>query len=236
MGKGVGASMELGESIRERRSIRKFTSEPVPRKILREILSAALWAPSSINTQPWECWVAGGKNLKALAQALCDEGAKGTPPRPDFTTLGFRREPYLGRMRENGKQLWGLLGYDREDKTQRPAFFLSMLRFFDAPQAIFVCLDGQLGELSLFDCGCFVQNICLLATARGLGTCIEQSPAYYPNTVRKYVAIPPEKKIVVAIAIGHPDERAVLNQFRSTRGPVEEFVHWPDDAEGFIAQ
>jgi nitroreductase len=42
------------------------------------------------------------------------------------------------------------------------------------------------------------------------------------------VAIPQEKKIVVAIAIGHPDEEAILNQFRSNREPLEEFVHWQD--------
>jgi nitroreductase len=131
-------------------------------------------------------------------------------------------------MRENGKQLWGLLGFDRHDKTQRRFFYLSMLRFFDAPQAILLCLDGELGGLSLFDCGFFVQNICLLATERGLGTCIEQAGVFYPDVVRRYVAIPPDKKLVVAIAIGYPDEEAVLNQFRSKRGPLEEFVHWQE--------
>jgi nitroreductase len=220
--------MELSKSIRERKSIRKFKSDPVPQAILQEILEAALWAPSSINTQPWECWVVGGETLRKVAQALYEEGAKEAPPRPDFKRTEIWKEPYLRRMRENGKRLWGLLGFDRQDKEQRKAFALSMLKFFDAPQAIFLCLDSELGDLSLFDCGCFVQNICLLATEKGLGTCIQQSAVLYPDMIRRYVAIPQEKKIVVAIAIGHPDEEAILNQFRSNREPLEEFVHWQD--------
>ena len=37
----------------ERRSIRGFTKEPVPKELIQEILSIAQRAPSSMNTQPW---------------------------------------------------------------------------------------------------------------------------------------------------------------------------------------
>ena len=53
--------MELLEAIQNRKSIRKFKPEPVPRIMLEEILQATLRAPSAINTQPWECWVVGEK-------------------------------------------------------------------------------------------------------------------------------------------------------------------------------
>ena len=103
-----------------------------------------------------------------------------------------------------------------------------MLKFFDAPQAIFLCLDAGLGDLSLFDCGCFVQTICLLATSKGLGTCIQQSGVFYPDIIRKYMAIPEEKKILIAVTIGHPDWGALINQFRSNRESLENLVHWQD--------
>lgn len=57
--------MELLEAIQTRRSIRQFRPDPVPRALLQEILQAALRAPSSINTQPWECWVAGENRCDA---------------------------------------------------------------------------------------------------------------------------------------------------------------------------
>ncbi len=220
--------MELLEVIHERRSIRKFKSDPVPRSLLQQILQAALRAPSSVNTQPWECWVAGGETLKRLSQALYEEAEKGSPSRSDFRFPEIWKEAYMRRMRDNGKRLFGLLGIDRQNKEKRRAFDLFMYKFFDAPQVVFLCLDVSLGEYSLFDCGCFVQNICLLSTSNGLGTCIQASGVAYPDIIRKYVAIPDEKKIFLAIAIGYPDRGDIVNQFTSNREPLENFVHWED--------
>ncbi len=80
----------------------------------------------------------------------------------------------------------------------------------------------------MFDCGGFVQTVCLWATEKGLGTCIQHSGVNYSDIIRKYVPIPEEKKILVAIAIGYPDEEAVVNRFRSNREPLENVVHWTD--------
>lgn len=45
--------MELLEGLHTRRSIRKFTDEPVTREQLRDILHAGTMAPSGMNNQPW---------------------------------------------------------------------------------------------------------------------------------------------------------------------------------------
>jgi len=68
----------------------------------------------------------------------------------------------------------------------------------------------------------------LLAASKGLGTCIQASGVAYPDLIRKHVAIPEEKKIFVAIAIGYPDWGDGVNQFKSNREPLENFVHWED--------
>ncbi|MFW6005426.1 MAG: nitroreductase family protein [Desulfonatronovibrionaceae bacterium] len=41
------------EAIRERRSIRKFTADPVSAEQMASILEAGRWAPSGLNNQPW---------------------------------------------------------------------------------------------------------------------------------------------------------------------------------------
>ena len=46
--------MELLEAIRTRRAIRRFKKEPVPPDLIEKLLEAARWAPSSVNSQPWE--------------------------------------------------------------------------------------------------------------------------------------------------------------------------------------
>ncbi len=42
------------DSIRNRRSIRKYTSQPVPQDLVSKLLEAAMAAPSAGNEQPWE--------------------------------------------------------------------------------------------------------------------------------------------------------------------------------------
>ncbi|MCX6098040.1 MAG: nitroreductase family protein, partial [Caldiserica bacterium] len=42
------------DTIRNRRSIRKYTADPVPQELVTRLLQAAMSAPSAGNEQPWE--------------------------------------------------------------------------------------------------------------------------------------------------------------------------------------
>lgn len=54
-----------------RRSIRKYTDQPVPREILETLLKAAMAAPTAMNAQPWEFVViTEQKTLAALRGSL----------------------------------------------------------------------------------------------------------------------------------------------------------------------
>src|SRR6266540_2284968 len=48
--------MELFEAINGRRSVREYTDEAISDGLLRELIDAAIQAPSAINQQPW-CFV-----------------------------------------------------------------------------------------------------------------------------------------------------------------------------------
>lgn len=43
----------IQEAIRNRRSIREFTDQPVEPDLVKKIISAGIWAPSGLNNQPW---------------------------------------------------------------------------------------------------------------------------------------------------------------------------------------
>ena len=45
--------MDAVEAILSRRSIRKYTSQPVPHELVEDLLKAAMSAPSAGNEQPW---------------------------------------------------------------------------------------------------------------------------------------------------------------------------------------
>ena len=62
--------MEVLQAIQERRSIRKFKQEPVPRKILDQILEAATLAPSGKNKQPWKFYVIQGEKRTEMIHAM----------------------------------------------------------------------------------------------------------------------------------------------------------------------
>ena len=59
-----GESLEVFEAIKGRRSIRKYTQEPVPEDLVLKILDAGRWAPSASNRQPWSFIVLRDKEVR----------------------------------------------------------------------------------------------------------------------------------------------------------------------------
>ncbi len=49
--------MEVKEALLARRSVRKYTSEPVSDNDINELLIAGMSGPSAVNRQPWEFYV-----------------------------------------------------------------------------------------------------------------------------------------------------------------------------------
>lgn len=49
--------MELKDVLLKRRSVRKFTDEPVSKEMIEELLHAAMSGPSACNKKPWEFYV-----------------------------------------------------------------------------------------------------------------------------------------------------------------------------------
>lgn len=62
--------MELQTCIEQRRSVRKYKNQSVPRELIREIIKAAPFAPSWKNSQVSRYYVAEGNAKKELASYL----------------------------------------------------------------------------------------------------------------------------------------------------------------------
>ena len=61
--KRSSATMDVLEAIHSRRSIRKYTDETVAPETIKELLSAAMSAPSAVNAQPWAFIVIDDREL-----------------------------------------------------------------------------------------------------------------------------------------------------------------------------
>jgi nitroreductase len=57
--------MELSAAIYTRRSVSEYTTQPVDDKTIRELINAAVQAPSAVNRQPWSFCVERDKALLA---------------------------------------------------------------------------------------------------------------------------------------------------------------------------
>ncbi|MBC7231876.1 MAG: nitroreductase family protein [Chloroflexi bacterium] len=72
--------MDAMEAILTRRSIRKYTAQPVPDEVIKELLQAAMAAPSARNQQDWYFVVVRNrKTLDELGKAHPYAPVKGAP-------------------------------------------------------------------------------------------------------------------------------------------------------------
>lgn len=70
-----GNILELGQGIRERRSVRKFRETKIPREVFRKIIETASYAPSWKNSQPVRYLVVDDeKKIRELARETCMQG------------------------------------------------------------------------------------------------------------------------------------------------------------------
>ena len=217
--------MDVIEAIKTRRGIRSYKPDPVPKDVLKEILEVASRAPSSANTQPWECTVIAGEVLEKIKRANMEKFDSGETPQ-----LEVMIDPYTGKYHERevavAVQLFQSMDITREDKEKRTEWRKRGFRFFDAPAAIIISIDKSLGEVVQFDIGSICQTITLVALNYGLGTCLQRQGITYPDVLRKFTGIPESKRISICITIGYPDWDFPANKVRSDREPIENFVTW----------
>jgi nitroreductase len=218
--------MELGDVIRSRRSIRKFRTDPVPESMVREILDEARWAPSWTNTQCWDLYVVTGaplERIKAANVAMFDAAAISTPDGP----MPGREWPerYAERTRRMMARRLPTVGASETGAAPEPA--LSMPALYGAPCLLAFTVDKALmTEYACFDTALMVENVCLAAYGRGLGTCIMAMAVRDPDALRELLPGAAEKQFVIGVALGYPDQEDPVNRFERPRAPLEELVTW----------
>lgn len=218
--------MNVKDSVEKRRTIRAFQKTSIPKEILSEVLGTALRAPSWGNTQPCKITVVGGEVLQAIVNDFLQKISQGKGPMNDIPFPINWPDEQARFYRENGKNLFSFLGIGREEKERRNSHFLSMFRFFGAPQAIYIHMDRSLGPYSIFDAGILAGYISLLAVEKGWGTCFLAVSVNYLDVVRLHTGIPETHQILIGLAIGYPESEARINEFRSERQPMDNAIRW----------
>jgi len=218
--------MEALENIKSRQSYRAFKPDPIPEEVMQKIIEAASNSPTYMSTQPWEMAVVTGKKKEQLSQKLLELAKNNAPTSPDIPAPASWPEEMDKRKHEHGARRLDTLGIDREDKEGREKLRLMNFEFYGAPCAVFLYMDGSLGEWSIYDMGLFTQSLLLSAHSQGIGSVIQASVTNYAPEIKEFLGLEANKKLLVCIAMGYPDPDAIINTYRSLKKKPEEFVTW----------
>lgn len=206
--------------VRERRSVRGFTDQPVPRTTIEEALALAQRSPSNCNVQPWRVFVASGdatQRLRAAMTACADAGDFGDPEDLMDTFEDEHRRLQIACAAE----MYGHMGIARDDRAGRFVAARRNFELFDAPHVAIVCMLKRYGLGVALDVGMYVQTLMLALASRGIGSCAQASLRQYPTLIRSQLGIADDLRILCGLSFGYEDTQVPANRTRQGREPLE---------------
>ncbi|TCK99387.1 nitroreductase [Shimia isoporae] len=219
------AHAALQELLSSRHSCRAFQKNQVPQGTISQVLIDAGRAPSWCNAQPWKVIVTSGAETEAFRAVMADAFDSGTPG-PDFPFPSTYTGAHQQRRRTCGMQLYEAVGIGRGDREARASQMRENYLFFGAPHVAVITCPAELGPYGVLDCGGFITAFCLSAQAQGLGTVPQAALSLYSGVIREHFDLPEDRKVLAAISFGFPEAEAPINQFRTDRAELDEFVEW----------
>jgi F420 biosynthesis protein FbiB-like protein len=193
------------EELLQRRSIRRYRSDPVSREMIEHILTAAIWAPSAHNRQPWRFAVIQDENQKvSLASAMGarlrrDLEADNAPPEL------IEKDTARSYSRITSAPVLIALCLSMVDMDSYPDEKRSRAEYMMAVQS--VAMAGQ--------------NLLLAAHDAGLGGCWMCAPLFCPDVVSENLNLPADWQPQALLTLGYPAESR-----EKTRHPLEMSVLW----------
>jgi nitroreductase len=222
----------VDDAINTRQSVRAFLPTPVERVTVEELLELAARSASGSNIQPWRVRVIAGdvreQMVKAIFDAVERDGFKPYQREWNYYPVNWR-EPFLGRRRKIGWDMYSLLGVAKGDFEGTQRVRMRNYEFFGAPVGMIFTLDEDLEIGSWLDLGIYLGSLMIAARGHGLHTCPQAAFADFHKVIRPILDIPEKEIIVCGMALGHIDPDAPVNQLATSRAPLADFASF----EGF---
>src|SRR5437879_3327270 len=196
---------EVVEAIASRKSVRAFLPTPVDRATVTELLELASRSPSGSNIQPWRVRVVAGETKAGLTQSIFDaiarDGIEKYEREWNYYPVRWR-EPFIGRRRKIGWDMYGLLGVGKGDHEGTHQARLRNYEFFGAPVGMIFTLDQDLEIGSWLDLGIMIGAVMIAARGHGLESCPQAAFADFHSIIRPQLGIPDHEIIICGLALG----------------------------------
>ena len=222
----------VDDAINTRQSVRAFLPTPVEQETVEKLLQLAARSASGSNIQPWRVRVVAGDVRDQLVKAIFDaverDGFEPYQREWNYYPVNWR-EPFLGRRRKIGWDMYSLLGVAKGDFEGTQRARMRNYEFFGAPVGMIFTLDEDLEIGSWLDLGIHLGTLMIAARGHGLHTCPQAAFADFHKVIRPILDIPEKEIIVCGMGLGHIDPDAPVNRLATSRAPLADFASF----EGF---
>jgi len=190
--------MELYDAMSTLRAVRRLRPDPIPEDVLQRVLTAATWAPSGGNRQPWRAIVVRERDTLAELGKLYSArwSAYAASHRADLATLPDTARARVDRTFAAGDQL-----------SERFADTPALVVFCFNPEYMAVT-DSEQPRVSVVGGGSVypaVQNLLLACRSEGLGCVLTTLLCEDEPRVRELLRIPDPWYTAAAVPIGYPE-------------------------------
>ena len=213
--------MDVSQALRERRSVRAFTSQVPSAELVQRLMQDAALSASGGNMQPWRVAAITGAALSAWLADVARTPGEENPAHLSYPANLW--EPYRTRRFANGEDLYKSIGIPREDKEGRLKQLAKNAQFFGAPVGIIMFTEERMGPVQWMDLGIYLQAFMLRATEEGLATCAQGFWRRYDQVIKRHIEVPEGYLVTYGIALGYEDKSAPINTMRATRA---DFAEW----------
>jgi nitroreductase len=214
-------------AINTRQSVRAFVPTPVARETVEMLLKLAARSASGSNIQPWRVRVIGGDVKTRLEQAIVDavkrDGFEPYQREWNYYPVNWR-EPFHGRRRKIGWDMYSLLGVAKGDFEGTQRARMRNYEFFGAPVGMIFTLDEDLEIGSWLDLGIYLSSLMIAARGHGLHTCPQAAFADFHRIIRAQLGIPEKEVIICGMALGHIDPDAPVNRLATERAALADYA------------
>ena len=175
--------------IENRRSIRKYRSDEIDRKLIEEIIYSATLAPSAKNRQPWKFIVYQGEEKDKLVEVM---------------RHGINSEKITHELMPE----WAFAIPDAENTVRIMQEAPCLIAVLNTNQYTpFASIEREKRIVEICDSlsiGAAVENMILTVTGYGLGTLWIANTCFAYPELETYINT--TDQIISAVAVGYPDE------------------------------
>ncbi len=180
--------MDLFEAMQTQRAIRHLKADQIPDSVIRQILEAAICAPSGGNRQGWSFIVIRDPQVRQRLGELYREGFH------ELLKMPYYRDAAAGSPESPAGKVLASARHLAEHLHEAPVLILACINTDGAAPGI------TMGS-SVYPA---VQNILLAARGLGIGSTLTTIHRFRDRQVKELLGIPPGVETAALIPLGYP--------------------------------